>query len=98
MRDRLADSLRDKKYQGSDVLEEAPTVILAPSGLYAQWQQALQRAFQPGVIDLIPYIGTYETRRNWYADVYRKSKQPVNRRVVLTTYSVRNSIVRGRTF
>ncbi|KAG2134716.1 P-loop containing nucleoside triphosphate hydrolase protein [Suillus cothurnatus] len=66
-------------------LPDLPTVIVCPPNLQHQWTIEIERYLRRGTFDVLPYVGKYETRKDWWSKACDRCQQPLRRRVVLAT-------------
>ncbi|KAH7905302.1 P-loop containing nucleoside triphosphate hydrolase protein [Hygrophoropsis aurantiaca] len=64
-----------------------PHLIVCPVNLKDQWQAEMERFLTPWSFDILPYTGKYDSRSEWWTQLYDQSKQPVTRRIILGTLS-----------
>ncbi|KAG2045712.1 hypothetical protein BDR06DRAFT_1015378 [Suillus hirtellus] len=66
-------------------LPDLPTVIICPPNLHHQWIGEIERYLRRATFDVLPYVGKYDSRKDWWSKVWAKCQQPLCRRVVLAT-------------
>ncbi|KAG1786495.1 P-loop containing nucleoside triphosphate hydrolase protein, partial [Suillus variegatus] len=66
-------------------LPDLPTVIICPPNLHHQWTGEIERYLRRATFDVLPYVGKYDSRKDWWSKVWAKCQQPLCRRVVLAT-------------
>ncbi|KAG2045912.1 hypothetical protein BDR06DRAFT_900013 [Suillus hirtellus] len=64
---------------------DLPTVIICPPNLQHQWTSEIERYLRRATFDLLPYIGKYDNRKDWWSKAWDECQQPLRRRVVLAT-------------
>lgn len=70
-------------------IAELPILIVVLPGLERQLRSELRRYLVRGSFDIFPYLGKWDSRKNWWQDIYSaKSKLPPGRRIISATYSV----------
>jgi hypothetical protein len=82
--------------EGKNLLWRPPMehswLIICPVTLLPQWQQEISRFIQPGMVDVIPYLGNFISRQGFFQHQsmhgWHASRQPPFRRVLLASYSV----------
>ncbi|KAG2343746.1 hypothetical protein BDR05DRAFT_883628 [Suillus weaverae] len=66
-------------------LPDLPTVIVCPPNLQHQWTSELERYLRRATFDVLPYVGKYDNRKDWWSKAWDECQQPLRRRVVLAT-------------
>ncbi|KAG1793303.1 P-loop containing nucleoside triphosphate hydrolase protein [Suillus plorans] len=61
-----------------------PVMIVVPANLVSQFTSELHRFLRRGAFDILPYLGTWTSRRTWWEDIWGRSKQPEGRRIIIT--------------
>jgi hypothetical protein len=69
-------------------IPDAPSIVVLPVSLVNQFVSEFHVYIQPGTFDLMLYLGTWHLRRQWWTDIYPRSKQSFIQRVVVATSSV----------
>ena len=63
-------------------------IIIMPVSLVQQYKDEIRRYTKHAHVDVVPYLGNLETRRNFWTAAWTASKQPPIRRILLATTNV----------
>ncbi|KAG1741027.1 P-loop containing nucleoside triphosphate hydrolase protein [Suillus occidentalis] len=66
-------------------LPDLPTVVICPPNLQHQWTSEIERYLRRATFDILPYVGKYANRKDWWRKAWDQCRQPLRRRVVLAT-------------
>jgi SNF2-related domain len=86
--------LEDEKWQDTDGnIPDLPFLISTPAAVQQQFINELQKFIAPNYFDILTYKGslitkTGQSRSNWMAQTFARSKMPMGYRIVVTTSSV----------
>lgn len=69
-------------------IPDLPMIIVVPVSLVQQYKDEIRRYTKPGVVDVIPYTGTVQSRRTFWTAAWNVSRQPLCRRILLATSPV----------
>jgi hypothetical protein len=70
-------------------IPDLPRVVVVPVLRVNQCISELHKFLQHGTFDVLPYLGTWSFRQTWWTLIEERSKQPVNRRIIVTSPKVR---------
>jgi len=80
----------NKEWQGiPGNIPDSPFVLVVPVALVDQVTCELHKYLEFGNFDVLPYIGTWRNRKLWWNSVWPKAQNPVGRRILITTPTVR---------
>lgn len=79
----------DKKFAGSDKgIPDEPFILVIPVNLMDQAIQEIQSFLKPGSVDIVPFTGNFNTRKEWMTEHYGKCKLNPGRRIILASSQV----------
>ena len=64
-------------------------IIVVPVSLVQQYKDEIRRYTQFAHVDVVPYLGNLDTRRNFWTAAWKASRQPNIRKILLATTTVR---------
>jgi hypothetical protein len=77
------------KWKGTDTnIPNLPLLVVVPVTLVSQLIDELHQYFHHGSVDVLPYLGAFESRLTWWTDYYGQCKNEEGRRIIVTTPTV----------
>ncbi|KAG2366148.1 hypothetical protein BDR07DRAFT_1373763 [Suillus spraguei] len=68
-------------------IPDLPVVIMSPPNLQHQWMNEIQWYLRQATFDVLPYVGKYTTRVQWWTMAWSKCQQPPIQHIILATMS-----------
>lgn len=69
-------------------IEDLPLLLVVPPNLADQVLFELHKYLKYGTFDVLPYIGNWEKRQNWWASSWSQCNNAEGRRIIVATYTV----------
>jgi hypothetical protein len=69
-----------------------PIAIFVPVSLVDQWVSEMHKFLRYGSFDIFPYLNSHNSRPNWWTDIWKMSKQPEKRKILVASLPVCDSI------
>ncbi|KAF8810162.1 hypothetical protein BYT27DRAFT_7092906, partial [Phlegmacium glaucopus] len=66
-------------------IPDFPNLLVVPVSLVNQVLNELHRYYQHGSFDILPYLGKWEGRKNWWDQCWSQCRNKLGRRIVVTT-------------